>query len=122
MKRGLKAAQEPDQFEIAGGLGFEAAAGAQAVEVAVEIKLEQIRRVIGRAAGGGGLGAREAERLEIQAFDIGVKEACRGVGGDVILQAGREELDLGAVRAAEVAHGDAGLHALMPRTARLFKN
>jgi hypothetical protein len=97
-------AQQPDHFEVAGGLGFEAAAGADAVEVAVEVEFEPVGGVIGRPAGGGGLGVGEPQGGEVQALDVGVKEAGRGVGGDVIVQAGGQELDWGSVGAALVAH------------------
>ena len=49
----------------------------------------------------------EAQRGEVESLDIGVEEARRGIGGDVIIQTGREELDFGSIRAAQVAHGGA---------------
>ena len=99
------AAQQPDQFQIAGGFGFQAAAGADAVQVAVEVKLEQVCRMIGWPAGDRRLGVGEAQGLKVQALDVGVDEAGGGIGGDVIVQAGREQLDFGSVGAAQVAHG-----------------
>ena len=92
-------------FEVAGGLGFQAAAGADALEVAVEVELEEIGGVIGWAAGGLGLGVGEAQSLEVETLDISVDEASGGIGGDVVVEAGREKLDFGSVGAAQVAHG-----------------
>jgi hypothetical protein len=57
---GAQAAQPPDQFE--------AAAGANAVEVAVEVKLEPVGGVIGWPAGGGGLGALETQGAEVEPY------------------------------------------------------
>ena len=45
---GLETAQEPADFGLAGGLGFAPAAGADTLEVAVEVKLAEVGRVIGR--------------------------------------------------------------------------
>ena len=58
-----------------------------------------------RPSGGLGPGVSEAEGLEIQPLDVGVKETGGRAGGGVIVQAGRQELDCGAVRAAWVAPG-----------------
>src|SRR5690349_12024239 len=44
-------AQQPDQLQIAPRLGFQPPAGANPVEVAIEVKLEQIGRMIRRTPG-----------------------------------------------------------------------
>jgi hypothetical protein len=41
-------AQQPDDFDIAMRLGLEAAAGADAVELAVDVELEQVLEIIAR--------------------------------------------------------------------------
>ena len=51
----------------------------------MEVEFEQVGGVIGRTAGGSGLGVGETQGDEVQALDVGVHEAGGGVGGDVIL-------------------------------------
>lgn len=48
---GGELAQEPNQLEVAAGFPFKQATGADAVEVAVDVELEQRARVLGRSAG-----------------------------------------------------------------------
>src|SRR6185503_19007588 len=82
-------------------------AGTHPVQVAVEVKLKQIRRMIRRPPGVLGPGMGEAQRGEVESLDIGVDEARRSIVGDVIIQTGRKELDFGSIRAAQVAHDGA---------------
>jgi hypothetical protein len=48
---GLQVPQQPDDFEVSIGLGFQPAAGADAVQVTIYIELEQVLRIIARPAG-----------------------------------------------------------------------
>ena len=100
-------AQQPDHFEIARRLGLQTPARTHAVQIAVEIELEQIRRVIRRPPRLLGLRAGETQRRKVEPLGVSVDEARRGVVTDVVLHAGREELDLGSIRAAQAAHGGA---------------
>ena len=77
------------------------------MELAVAIEFEEVGGVIRRPAGGLGLGVGETPGGEVEALDVGVHEADGRGGGDLIIDTGGEELDLGAVGAAPVAHGRA---------------
>jgi len=68
----------------------------------MEIKLEQVGRMAGRPAGGGGLAAGKAQLRKIQAVHAGVNEAGRAPGRDIIFQRGRQKLGLGALKAANM--------------------
>ena len=61
------------------------------MQVAIEIKPQQIRRIVGRTAGVLEDGMSETQRTQIETGDKGIQEADRIIGGDVILQPLRQE-------------------------------
>src|SRR6185436_18340575 len=77
-----------------------------AIQVAIDIQLQQIRRVVGRASRSTGLGAQEAQLLKIQTIHKHIDEPNRSVSENVVLQAGGKQLALGSVRTLAIAHVD----------------
>src|SRR5215218_9826251 len=70
-------AEEPDHLDVTVGLGFQAAAGAGAVQMAVNVQLQQIRRSIARAACRLRNRADKPERREVQPVDKRLDEPHR---------------------------------------------
>jgi len=85
---------QPDQLNVALALAFEAPARWDAVEVAVEIDLEQDRRMVGGTARCLWNGAREGKRCQIELIDEHFDEANRIVAGDIVVQAIGKQRDL----------------------------
>ena len=48
---GSQATQQPDHFQIAGGLRLEPPAGAHPIDVSINVELKQIGRIVTRSAG-----------------------------------------------------------------------
>ena len=88
---------EPHQLHVALRFALEPTARGDAVQVTVDVELEQHRRVIRGAAGLGRLGTGEAECRQIELFDEGIDRAHRIVLGDVVIQARRQQGRLAAV-------------------------
>ena len=87
------------------GLGFKASTGPDAVEVPVDVELEQIGRIVARAARRLRAHAGEPGDLEIELIDEGFDEADGIVRTDVVIDhLGQQQL-LGAIRAGNVRHG-----------------
>jgi hypothetical protein len=74
-----------------------AAAGLNAVEVAVDVDLEQDRRVVGRSARRGRFGTLEAQVSQLEFFDERIDDADRVVLTDVVIKALGQQLDLATV-------------------------
>lgn len=113
---GFAFAQQPDHFQVAVALGFEPTAGAELVQVAVNVKLEQVGgRVTGPSAAPRiGLGEPEAGGAQVQPGDEGVEEAHRVVRADIVFDRHREQLGLRTIRTGDEVHGavtDARRHA-----------
>jgi len=72
-------------------LAFKEAARADAVEVAVDIQLEQIAGMVGRTAGRCGHGTAKAECLKIKLIDERIDEANRIVIRNILVEGWREE-------------------------------
>ena len=60
---GAQPAQQPDHLQVAAALRFQPSAGAHAVEVAVQVQLEQVARMVARPPGVFGRRAHEAGLL-----------------------------------------------------------
>jgi hypothetical protein len=86
---GRQPAGEPHQLDVALRFALQPAAGRNAVQIAVDVELQQHRRVIRGAARLGWFSASEAERLQIELFDEGIDRAHRVVLSDVVIQARR---------------------------------
>ena len=61
------------------------------MQIAVEIKLEQHRRIVRRTSGVGATGLGESQHVQIQGRHKGVQEPHGIFGGDVFLQPFRKE-------------------------------
>ena len=85
-------------------LGFQSAARPHAVEIAVDVKLEQIARRIARTTRRLWLNPPEAGLDEIETVDEGVDEADRVVSADIVVDRLRQEQELGAFEAGNVRH------------------
>jgi len=96
--------EQPYQLEIAAGFLFQLAARADAIEVAVDIQLEEVGRVIGWAPGLLEDGVLEAETCQIKRVGKGIQEADGVVLGDVLIQRLREQGQLVSVGPLDVIH------------------
>ena len=83
---GRKSTGQPHQLDVALRLALQPPAGRNAVQVAVDVELEQHRRVVRRPTGRGRLSAGEAQSPQIELFDEGVDRANRIVFGDVVVE------------------------------------
>jgi hypothetical protein len=92
----VKRPQQPDDLEVAMAFGFQPAARPNAVEVSINVRLQQVPRRIARSARRLRLDPRKARLDEIKASDKGVDEPDRVVGSDVIVDGFRLKEKLGA--------------------------
>ena len=83
---GRQAPGEPHQFDVALGFPFQASAGLDAVEVAIQVELEQYRRMIGRAACGRRGNPGKSQRAQVQFVDEDFNCANRIVFRYVVIQ------------------------------------
>jgi hypothetical protein len=95
-----QAPQEPDQLDVAVRLLFQPPAGAEAVEVAVEVEPQQVAGVIARAAGLRRHRPLEAQGPQIQLGHERVQEADRVGRGNIVVQDFGEEHRLRAIGTA----------------------
>jgi len=85
-------------------LGLKPAAGPDPVEVAVDVELQHICRVVARPAGLLGLHPAEAGCREVQPFDERVDEADRVLSMHVVVHPRRQQLALVALAAFDMVH------------------
>lgn len=90
---GREAAEQPEQLKIAPGLAFEPPARLHAVEVAVDVELQQHRRMEARPPRRGGRDTIEAETGEIERIDEGINDANRVFLVDPVIEALRKSVD-----------------------------
>ncbi|MNY40319.1 hypothetical protein D3C86_1750550 [compost metagenome] len=101
-----ESAGEPHQLDVALGLAFQAPAGLDAVQIPVDVELEQYRGVVRRPPGGGGVHALETECLKVQFFDKNIDDSHRVVFADIVIKTFRQQRDLLSVFAFdESLHG-----------------
>src|SRR3990170_730477 len=101
---GRKTLEEPHEFQVTPSFSLEQATRSKAVEVAVDIELEQVGGVVGRAASVLEDGMGEGQGGKIQGIDEGVQEADGVVLGDVVIEGLREESELVSVGSFDVLH------------------
>ena len=81
-----QATGQPHQLDVALGFALQATARLNPVEIAVDVDLEQHRRVVGRPPGASGCIAVEAKPIQIQLVDEDVDDPYRVVFCDVVVQ------------------------------------
>jgi len=96
--------QQPDHLDITVGLGFQAAAGAGAVQITVDVELQQISRRVAGTAGGFRLDAGETSCPKVETIDKGLDEPDGIFCGNVIVEGFRQQQRLRAVVTGEVRH------------------
>ena len=115
-----RATGEPHQFDVALRLAFEAPTRLNLVEVAVDVDLQQHRRVVRGPSGHRGLRPVEAELFEIQFIDEDVDDANRVVLAEVVVETLGQQGDLGSVLALDeslhVAARSVALTSILPRS------
>ena len=90
-------AGQPHQLDVSLCLALEPTARLDAVEVAVDVDLQQHRRVVGRSACRGGLGTFKPQLMQVKLFDEGVDHPNRVVFGDLVVEALGEQGDLASI-------------------------
>ena len=91
LKVRLQVPQQPDHLDIAVGFGLQPATRPYPVQVAVNVKLQQIRGRITRAASHLRLNTAKRRCRKIQPIDKGIDEAHRIVRADIIVNRLRQE-------------------------------
>lgn len=79
---------QPDHFQIATRLGLKTPIGAHAVQIAINVRLEQIACIIFRPARGFGQRPLKARRRKLKAVDKGLNKPNDVVRPDIIIHAG----------------------------------
>jgi hypothetical protein len=92
-----QASREPHHLDVALRLALQAAAGLNAVEVAVDVDLEQDRRMVRRATRHCRIGTLEAQVSQLEFFDERIDYAHRIVVTDVVIKAFGQQRDLATV-------------------------
>lgn len=87
-------ASEPHQLDVASRLAFQAPAGLDAVQVAVDVELEKHRRMVRRPTGGSWVRAFEAECLKIEFLDEDIDHSHRVVFTDIVIKTFRQQRNL----------------------------
>ena len=91
---GAQLAQQPQQLDIALGFALELARGAHLIEVAIQVQLEQIGRIIGRAPGVLGLSPGKAQPPDLNAIDPQVDDAHQMIVSDQLIERHRKQAAL----------------------------
>lgn len=99
---GAEPSQQPHQLDIALGLLLEPPAGADPVEVAIEVEPQQIPGA--RPARLRRPGPLEAQGPKIELGHEGVEKADRIVGPDVVVEHLGQQHSLRAIRTSDVGH------------------
>ena len=110
---------QPHQLEIALRFALEPPARLDAVQIPVDIQLEQHRRVIAGPSGGGRRGTLKPQLPQIELLDERFDHAHRVVLGHIIVQARRQQGGLASILAF-----DESLHAagLAKRVAEVYED
>src|SRR5262249_31894902 len=90
---------KPHHFHIAGGLAFQTPAGLHTIEVAVNVKLQESRRVIGRSSSLLGYHTFKAHPMQIEGFHKRIDHINCVVLAYPIVQALRQKRQLGSIGA-----------------------
>src|SRR3954466_8165320 len=97
-------AEKPDHLDIAVSLGFQAPAGAGAVQIAVDVELQQISRRVARTTRRLRNRADKPKRRKVQPVDKCLDEPHRVVSSDVIVNRLRKKEHLRTDVTGNVSH------------------
>ena len=100
----LQRPQQPDDLDVAMAFGFQPPARPHAVEITVDVKLEQIARLVTRSAGRLRLDTPEPCLGEIETVNEGVDKPDGIVGADVIVNGLRQKQELRAFETGNMRH------------------
>jgi hypothetical protein len=101
---GSQAPQQPDHFQIAGGLRLEPPAGAHPIDVSINVELQQIGRIVARPARVFRLNAPETGCLQVTLINERFNETHRIFSTDVIINCYWQKQSLVAVAALNMLH------------------
>ena len=94
---GNEATREPHHFNIAPGLPLEPAARLNPIEIAIDVELQQDRRMIRRPTGCLGIDPAEPKPGQVEFVDKDVNQANGIVLADPVFQAFRKQRALSAI-------------------------
>ena len=101
---------QPHQLDVALRLALQPTAGLDAIQVAVDVELQQHRRVVRRPARRRGVNPNKAELAQIKPIDEDLDHANRILRFNVVLKTRGQQGHLGSVLAF-----DESLHAAAPK-------
>ena len=110
---GSEPARQPHHLNVAPGLTLQPAARLDPIEIAVDVELQQYRRMIRRPAGYLGIDPVEPKLRQIEFLDKDVDHPNRIVLADPVFQAFRKQRALPAIRPLNEAP-----HPILPQIAR----
>src|SRR6266545_2979632 len=96
--------EQPHELNIASRLAFEETRGAQSVEIAIDIQLEQISWMVGGTATWCSHGAEKAELVKLKLINKGINEADWIVVGDIFIERRRKEYECVTLDALDMRH------------------
>jgi hypothetical protein len=100
----LQRPQQPDDLDVAMAFGLQPAARTHAIEIAVDVELQEIARRVARPSCRLRLDPPEACLDEIEPIDEGVNETNRIVRADVVVDRFRQKQKLIAFEPGNVRH------------------
>lgn len=101
---GDKASEQPHELDVALRFALERPAGAYPVEVAVDVELEQIARIVRGAPGATGLGMGKAQRLQCKSVNERIDHPYRVIRGYIVINGFGKKRDLIARLTLNVSH------------------
>ena len=99
-----KFAQKPNALHVAMGFPLKSSAGSNPVEVSIDVELEQIPWIIGRATRACSLSPREPKPLQIKTLHIRINNTNRIFFRDIVIEKIRQKEPLGPTVSRNVAH------------------
>jgi hypothetical protein len=117
---GNKAAREPHHFNVAPSLTLEPAARLNPIEIAVNVELQQYRRMIRRPAGCLGIDPAEPKLRQVEFVHKDVDHANGIVLADPVFQAFRKQRALSTIHPLNEAPHPIPHHSRGNHTARII--
>src|SRR5262249_55050193 len=106
---GAELFQQPHQVDIPMGFLLQTTARTQAVEIAVNIQLQEIAGIVRRASGRGSCDTVKAQSCKIEFVDKGINEADGVLFCNIVIEALRKEDLLMTVHALDMTHNSTKL-------------